>query len=314
MASKNVPIGISDYYKAMRERITNIKAKVEYTFDSLSDELNVLREIIEDNKEVYKVKFNLDLDKFADYVNDKYTDGLLLIKSSKLINDYSGENALLLSKLVSYAKKLEVCNKLEVKLNLYDRCLDVNFRTYTAALKEYFNEVHKHMILEGEGYMISSNIGWICINRIKNTRKKPRLDYIKTKRKKDELIAKGIRPYNEEEAAWCRENNLPYDGVDYKVYQNLEYVYEIPLTHCKLPQNWLYRFVGTDYRGKEVRGQSNEFISNLYDNDPNKIVYASCDLRTKLNICVELDKTLYLKYIRNENQESVTVRTSNSKD
>ena len=67
------------------------------------------------------------------------------------------------------------------------------------------------------------------------------IDFAATNKKKKELIAKGLKPYNEKEAKWCKDNHIPYDGVDYKVYKNDECWYEYCLLGCRLTKlrSWL---------------------------------------------------------------------------
>ena len=63
------------------------------------------------------------------------------------------------------------------------------------------------------------------------------------------------------------------------------------------------RFQVTDRRARELRGKTNQDLAKECNNDTNKICELPLDVKTKLNICVEVDKMLYTKFIRNENQK-----------
>ena len=121
-------------------------------------------------------------------------------------------------------------------------------------------------------------------------------------KKKKELIAKGLKPYNEKEAKWCKDNHIPYDGVDYKVYKNDECWYEYCLLGCRLPRSRSFVITNPDGRNMKYRGMTNEDIINKDNHDVNKILQEDLDIKTKLTLCLSVDKTLYTKFIRNENQ------------
>lgn len=308
----NTPTNFRIYYKNMRERIFGVKIKMENKLDSLSDDISELLKVINDNKETYKKVFKFDIDNYKEYQEERYINGELLQDSTKIFLNAAVGTNVIISKVVAFAKKLELIHKLERKISIYDRCLSLNLKEYTTYLRTYFTEVHKNMILEGYGYRISPTLGWICFNRIKNTCKRAKLDYKKTREKKKEILDRGGRIYNEEEAKWCLDNGIEYEYEDYKVYQNIEYIYELVYSGCKLPTNWHYKFSTADYRGSSVRGKSNEDLMKECEYDINKILELPLDVRAKLNMCIEIDKGLYLKFIRNENQTSVTYREANS--
>ena len=137
------------------------------------------------------------------------------------------------------------------------------------------------------------------------------LDYAATKKKEKELIAKGERIYNKEEAEWCARNGLDYDGKDKRVFVCNEYCYQIPLINCKLPGNNNLKLEIGDYRHRSLRGKSNNEIIEMCNGDINKICELPLDLKTKVTLCDKADKILYTKFIRNENQKPITFVKTN---
>ena len=88
----------------------------------------------------------------------------------------------------------------------------------------------------------------------------------------------------------------------------MEYFYEIPLIGCKLPNGSDIKFQCADYRSHSLRGTTNKDILEQSGGDKYKICAYDVDMRTKLNICLQADKMLYTKFIRNENQTANVVR------
>ena len=59
----------------------------------------------------------------------------------------------------------------------------------------------------------------------------------------------------------------------------------------------------SNYYGRSVRGKSNQQLIEECNYDKEKICELDLDVRAKLDLCLELDKILYTKFIRNENQK-----------
>ena len=96
-----------------------------------------------------------------------------------------------------------------------------------------------------------------------------------------------------------QRNNIEYNGVDGRVYSNHEYVYEIPLINCRLPNGRSFKLEPTDYRAYKVRGKTNQDLIEECNRDVDKICELPVDIKTKLTMSVEVDKMLYLNFIRN---------------
>lgn len=152
----------------------------------------------------------------------------------------------------------------------------------------------------------SNGIGWICVNRCVIDKKKPILDYAATKKREKELIEKGERIYNKEEAEWCARNGIEYKAKDKRVFICNEYCYQIPLIDCKLPGSNTLKLEIGDYRHRCLRGKTNEDLINICNNDTKKICELPIDLKTKVTLCDKTDKILYTKFIRNEAQKPIT--------
>lgn len=309
MAIKEVPITYRVYYKSMKDTYTQLRENAIAAKKDLTDLINESYNTICKNIETFEKEFNVNLNKYEEFRNNTYIDGKFLKVAKGLFINRNNNYTLVsdLFDLYNFARKQKELYNLNKDIELYDKILALNIKQYNEILKKFYYAVHKEMIIKGVGYVFEHPIGWTCINRCHITRQSCHIDYAATKKRKAQLIAEGKRLYNKEEAKWCKQNGIEYHAEDGRVYMNNEYCYEIPLCNCKLPNGTKYKLEVADYRGREVRGVTNEELAKKANNNLEEICKLSVDIRTKLNICNSVDKTLYLNFIRNENQEPLNI-------
>lgn len=307
MGIKETPTNFRVYYSSMKDYYTNEREKTQKLVNDLKDEIDKLYVRIDKESEMYKEKFKINLYHYEEFRNNEYINGTFL-KDTKGLFLNKKDNYKLVSDLFdlyNLANKQKQLSEAKHNISLYERCLNLSLKQYCNILKMYYNEVHKRMIIDGEGYDFGNNVGWTCINRCHINRQKPMLDYKATKEKRKQLINEGVRIYNKEDKIWCERNGIEYNATDARVYRNDEYCYEIPLIGCKLTNGSKFKLEITDYRGTDLRGMTNQDIIDATNSDVNKICRLNLDVRTKLNLCNKIDKTLYLNFIRNENQKPI---------
>lgn len=316
MGVKETPVSIRSYYKLFiddnKEKLKNILISKQ----ELITEIEERHKDIETSKEIYLKEFNFDVDKYEEFVDNKYSTGRFLKAAKGLLINKENDYELIsdcfdLYELAFKQKELDNCNN---NIEFYKKCINIKLKEYTEYLRAYYTEVHKQLILEGKGYSFSNNIGWICINRCIFDRKKPMLDYAATKKREAQLKAEGKRIYNKEEADWCLRNGIEYKAEDKRVFICSEYCYQIPLIDCKLTNGGSLKLEITDYRHRELRGKSNEKLIEECKGNTTKICELSLDLKTKLTLCDKADKILYTKFIRNEAQKPIAYSKANRKN
>ena len=86
------------------------------------------------------------------------------------------------------------------------------------------------------------------------------------------------------------------------------------MLNCSIPNGSKFRFECSDLRGAKLRGKTNVDILRECNSDIDKILALPLDMKTKLTICLEADKTLYTNFIRNENQEPLIIRKIDRQD
>ena len=313
MAIKEIPINAKGYYKLF---IKNNKQKLE-------DSLKLLEELEEDIElrhknilswiDVYINEFNFDPNQYIEFKNNEYTIGRFYRAAKGLLINKQNDYELVgdLFTLYELASKQKEIYDLKQDIVLFKKCIALSLKEYTEILRVYYTEVHKHLVLEGEGYAFSGELGWICVNRCIIDKKHPMLDYSATKKREKELLEKGERIYNKEEADWCLRNGIEYKAKDKRVFICNEYCYQIPLIDCKLPNARSLEFKVSDYRHRSCRGKTNDELIELCNRDIKKICELSVDLKTKVTLCDKANKILYTKFIRNENQKPFTFTKTN---
>ena len=302
---KPMPVHIREYYKAMKDAYTQKKDEALREREELISEIEVLQQDIENRHEDY-LKYNINLSKYPEFINNEYIDGHFyrMAKGAYLNKQNDYELTAELHNLLKLAEKQYRIYELKVQLELFNKILSIKTNEYVRYMREYFNVVHKKMILEGYAYHFGNNIGDVLINRVKYTSNRKAIDYKATKAKKAEILAKGGRLYNKEEAEWCEKNGIEYKAEDGRVYLESEYYYEIFMCNKRFPEAHSFEFTPQDYRAVELRGKSNKQLIEECDNNLEKICELPIDMKSKIHMCVEVDKMLYTNFIRNEGQTS----------
>ena len=313
MGIKETPVNFRVYYKSMKDKYTALIKDNNERKENLLSESKDLKERIDKNIENYKKEFNINLSTIEEFNENRYIDGHFLRLAKGLFINRKN-NYVLTSDLYDLLTLANIQNEIHTIIEnnkKYDKIINISLKDYNNLLKTFYTEVHKHLILNGEGYKLSGHLGWICINRVKIKKVGTKINYVETKKNKEKLLAEGKRLYDETEAKWCEEHGIKYNGVDYRVFMDSEYYYEIPLINCTLENGRKYKLEPANYRGAEIRGKSNSDLIKESNNNKEYICNLSLDVRSKLNVCNEIDKMLYLKFIRNENQESINVAKTN---
>lgn len=309
MKVREQPIGLRDYYKSMQEHYTKQMENAQKELDKAKNDANVLHDEIKEKYKLYNKNYKIDIFKYQEFIKNKYIDGKLLrfAKSAYLNRKEEYRLTMELFHFLRYAKLLEKIHNLETNIEFYTKILSIKCYEYTGILRDFFKEVHKHLILKGEGYAFGENIGWICINRCHVKRRFHQiLDYKATRDRKKQLLAEGKRIFNKEEADWCEKNGIEYKAEDIRVYRDKEeYVYEVPLIDSHLPHGDDLKMELINYRSSRTKVMNYEQLINECNRDTTKICELDIDLRTKIVLCNEVDKLLYTNFIRNEYQTSI---------
>ena len=316
MGIKETPTNFRVYYTCMKEYYNKQKDELVNLIDTHTSEITSLKKDIAANELAYKKDYDITLTDYQEFIDNQYIDGSLYIMAKKHFESTATDDKIdyALWNLYHLADLQRDIHKMTKLIEFYDKLTSLTIRQYTEILRVYYTEVQKQMILNGAGYVFEGSLGWICINRCKIDKQRTHIDFSKTKKKKAEIIANGGKLYNKEEAEWCKARGIEYNGQDGRVFLRNEYCYEIPLLDCHIPHGSKVRFVSADYRGNTLRGKTNQDLLEEANYNTEYICKYPLDIRTKLNLCIEADKTLYAKFIRNENQKPINASKASWKN
>lgn len=263
---------------------------------------------IENNQIILKDYFNINLQDIEIEWNHKQynpKEYLYNIVIVLLRNTIEHPHRIVLLQLAKYCNILRNENKYNKLIELANKRKDIKFNTYRKYITIYYNKVHK-CVLQGMGYKFGYGIGTYVINhwkldqsRIKN---KTHLDYAATNAKKKELIAKGIKLYDDKEAAWYAARHIPYNAVDYRVYKDNTDWYEFTFIKSEIFKSNNLEYQRTEYVATKYRGMSYIKMAENLCHTEEDIYNLQVDIKYKLNILLYKDPTKYLNYIRNAEQ------------
>ena len=301
-------ITIKGYYLQF---IHNAKNDITKYKNNLEITLSIKEQVykyIEDNKDILNDSFNINLDDIEiEFCQKKYNpkEYLYNIVIKLLRNIDTHPNRIVLLQLAKYCNILRNENKYNKLIELANKRKDIKFGVYRKYVTAYYNKVHK-CVLNGMGYKFSYGIGTYIINhwkldpkRIKN---KVHLDYAATNAKKKELIAKGIKLYDDKEAAWYEARHIPYNAVDYRIYKENTDWYEFTFIKSEIFKSNNLEYQRTEYVATKYRGMSYTQMAEELCHTEEDIYNLQVDIKYKLNILLYKDPTKYLNYVRNAEQ------------
>ena len=301
-------ITIKGYYLQF---IHNAKNDITKYKNNLEVTLSIKEQVykyIEDNKAILNDSFNINLDDIEiEFCQKKYNpkEYLYNIVIKLLRNIDIHPNRIVLLQLAKYCNILRNENKYNKLIELANKRKDIKFGVYRKYVTAYYNKVHK-CVLNGMGYKFSYGIGTYIINhwkldpkRIKN---KVHLDYAATNAKKKELIAKGIKLYDDKEAAWYEARHIPYNAVDYRIYKENTDWYEFTFIKSEIFKSNNLEYQRTEYVATKYRGMSYTQMAEELCHTEEDIYNLQVDIKYKLNILLYKDPTKYLNYVRNAEQ------------
>lgn len=293
-------INIPQYYKDFIEENKIKREYVRIAVDKLTATIASKRSTIVPDVD----KFKYPVIDYPEFQQNKYINGRLENAAKGMFEDEREDIEMkhLCFRLVGYAVDLRKIYEETEKIEFYDKLINLSFDEYKRIVKIYYNAVERELILKGNGYRLEDKLGWICINRVLNTGAAKICDFAATRQNKKRLIAEGKQIYNKEEAEYCREHGIEYDAVNATVYKSDEVWYEYCLLGSKVPGRSLC-FKLTDTKDIKLRPYTNEDLLKLTNNDVNKIMDLDLSMKHKFVLCNQADKTLYTKFIRNEEQK-----------
>lgn len=206
--------------------------------------------------------------------------------------------------LNQYFKIVERINECEIRVHKIDKYKTISAITYRGMLSRYNEEVVRQ-VLRGKVYKFGNRIGCLIVERVKT---KPggklKVDFQKTHKAKQKLIAEGKRPYNRNEHIEAIKQGIPYDGVKYVVLkENTEFYCRMIMIDGMVKHRSLSVFRIYNANTPETMEHILERCKTIED-----IINLPYDPNLKLRLITKFDPSYTLKYIRNDEQRTIFTR------
>lgn len=205
---------------------------------------------------------------------------------------------ILLVKFCSIVANEQNCIK---ELELSNRKQTLTFAEYRDFVFRYYTKVHK-VLLQGKAYRYMNGIGTLYIHRVQIEGEGRKIDFHKTKLRKEELQAKGVKLYNKYEADQCKALDLPYDGVDYRVWLRAPAYYSLRFIHSKFFAKE-YDFYPISYIHQKYREYNQDQLAFEVCRNNEDIFDLQIDLRTKIAIYLKRNPERFVDFDRKFNNE-----------
>lgn len=308
-----VDVKLYDFYlqfiSSTKDNIRQYNELIKITIDKRDK----IYEDINTNKDLLKEKLNINLDKYIEWTEKVYnpTTALFGIAYHFYKKETNVQIKHILSNIIQYTYLLKKIFTINKNIELNTTISKFTFRQYTYIVSGYYNKVHK-FLLQGYGYKYQAGIGLFVINHWKidaSKNKKLRLDYNATNKRKKEIIAQGLKPYDDKEAAWYKARHIPYDGVEYKVFNYDDSYYEFCFIKSQIVHSKrAYDYKRAEYVSPKYRGMSYQKIANTFVKKDEDVYDMQLDIKYKLNILLYRNPTIYLNFVRNAEQDRYKYR------
>lgn len=270
-------------YNALKKKFARVVAAKQETYD-------VLFPCKEDIWYYFKLHITDETDFIA--LKDKV---LGLVRK----HDDNSDRRLLLIQLIKYCSICTTEQEVHNKLVVAEKKLSLSFTDYRYYVFKYYSKVHKFLLL-GKGYKFSNGIGIVYLYRKQITGEGHKIDFHKTKLRKEELLKQGIKLYNKYEADRAAALGVPYNGIDYRVWLRKSAYYSIRFSHSRYFRK-TYDFSPVSYIHQKYRDYSQDTMATELCKSNEDIYDLQIDLRTKLDVYLKRNPERYIDFERINN-------------
>lgn len=300
-----------EYYFNFINKAKVDKYKYSTKLKELTEGINAAKQFITENIEAIETLIRHPLTPRREMIDEVVDneDYLYQLSLRCLRDEENPDNRRLLITLARYCNLLKSRIKYNKLLELCDDRVNVTYKQYRDIVERYYDGVNK-ALLNGFGYRYNNGLGVISINRYKLREDINKIvDYSATRKAKQELLDKGLKPYDKAEAELYANKGIPYDGVEYVKYKRGSYYYEMTLSDCKIYSSANIQFYKDKKLGK-FKGMSYKDIAAICKTDDD-IYNLQVDTTVKLNIILIKHPEYFYKFIRNVEESKYKYRKNN---
>lgn len=281
----------------IRDNYLSFHHKSIYEYNILEKKLNRLNDAETETwkellprKENISEEFKIVISQNIDYISlgDK------LYKEFRN-NDNPARRELLMI-LIKYCSIIKNIAETKKQLALATKKKELGFADYRYIVFRYYSKVHE-FLLKGKAYRYNSGIGTLYIDRTQIKGEGKKIDFHKTKLRKQELIKQGVKLYNQQDAIKATFLGIPYDGVDYRVWLRAPAFYSLKFIHSKFFKKE-YDFQPINYIHQKYRGYNQDQLALEVCENNEDIYNLQIDLRTKIAIYLKRNPERYIDFQR----------------
>ncbi len=272
-------------YSTLEKKLARLDAAKEKTWNDLIPRR-------EDIRDYFKITIsnNIDYINLGEQLNKEFRK-----------NDNPNRRELLIL-LIKYCSIITNIKDTIAALNIANKKQNLSFSDYRQYVVTYYAKVHK-FLLQGKAYRYNAGIGTLYVDRTQIKGEGKKIDFHKTKLRKEELLKQGVKLYNKQDAEKALFLGLPYDGVDYRVWLRAPAYYSLKFIHSKYFKKE-YDFIPVSYIHQKYRDYNQDQLAfEICENDED-IYNLQIDLRTKITIYLKRNPERYINFIRDYNNET----------
>lgn len=294
MQAPAADINIRDNYLAFHHKsiyeYNTLEKKLARLDDAKEKTWNDLIPRREDIRDYFKITIsnNIDYINLGEQLNKEFRK-----------NDNSNRRELLIL-LIKYCSIITNIKDTIAALNIANKKQNLSFSDYRQYVVTYYSKVHK-FLLQGKAYRYNNGIGTLYIDRVQIKAEGKKIDFHKTKLRKEELLKQGVKLYNKQDAEKALFLGLPYDGVDYRVWLRAPAYYSLKFIHSKYFKKE-YDFAPISYIHQKYRDYNQDQLALEVCENDNDIYNLQIDLRTKIAIYLKRNPERYINFIRDYNE------------
>lgn len=268
-------------YNILEKKLARLDAAKEKTWNTL-----IPRK--EDIRDYFKITIsnNIDYIKLGEQLSKEFRK-----------NDNSNRRELLIL-LIKYCSIITNIKNTIDDLNIANKKQNLSFNDYRQYIVTYYAKVHK-FLLEGKAYRYNAGIGTLYVDRIQIKAEGKKIDFHKTKLRKEELLKQGVKLYNKQDATKAEFLGIPYDGIDYRVWLRAPAYYSLKFIHSKYFKKE-YDFTPVSYIHQKYRDYTQEQLAFDLCKNNDDIFDLQIDLRTKIAIYLKRNPERYIDFDRNK--------------
>lgn len=283
--------------------------------DAILSQKNLIR-YIRKNIHSYEEIFNLNLNKYKvewveRHFTTKYSLKNAVIKILKSTNDVDNKNMLV--QLLKYCETLSQIHEYENLILASDKRKELTLAQYKDYIQTYYKTV-LNQALQGFGYEFSNKIGTYIINAYRPKGGKTK-DIQKTIDNYHKLKAQGDYVLTYSDKCWYDARKIPYEFVDYTVYNNADYEYKFEIIRTKLHYIRKVYVIPPIYSTtKNYKNMSIDEIAEKYCKTEEDIYNMVADPNFKIKLLLKLKPEVYKRYLNNETETKNKYRKNYRKD